>query len=69
MPKKDRPSAVMYKKHAEVGTQASQGADAPDPSSYELTRVSDTLKDSTQSEATIRSVLRRYVSQMVARIC
>eukprot|EP00971_Amphidinium_carterae_P124309 2462616-Amphidinium_carterae.1 len=47
IPRKDRPSGMMYKKHAEAGTQTSHSADSPDPSSYDLTRVSNTLKDPT----------------------
>eukprot|EP00971_Amphidinium_carterae_P081830 1618842-Amphidinium_carterae.2 len=64
IPRKDRPSsmAMTHKKHAEAGTQASHGADASDPSSYDLTRASAVGSNNQEH-------LEEIASQMVARIC
>eukprot|EP00971_Amphidinium_carterae_P095428 1888180-Amphidinium_carterae.2 len=78
IPREDRPSGMTYKKHSEAGTQAphTDSADAPDPSSYDLTRVSDARKDPTvdqhsrkQQTANSKEHLEEIASQMVARIC
>eukprot|EP00971_Amphidinium_carterae_P315674 6274799-Amphidinium_carterae.1 len=64
IPRKDRPSGMACKKQAEAGTQASHGADAPDPSSYDLT----TKRSRKQQIANNQEHLEEIASQMVARI-